>query len=148
MRFTPATVLNIIALVGVGGVLLTTSLSSEKVPGIDPMTTASISADGETSQIDIKHATRFMVVDHTKNETCIFALHRAEGYDVHRVAPAENCSGLSKRLSDARAWQELTNGLITITDRSGTPVLKLGPSDGFAYEVVEPTHLSMSLEAL
>lgn len=147
MRWTPATVLNTIAIVGVGGVLLTATLSGEQSPGIDPMTTASISTGSDVSKVDISTATRFMVVDHSQNETCIFALHRAEGYDVHRVAPAENCRGLSKRLSDARAWQELANGLITITDRSGTPVLKLGPSDGFAYEVVEPTHLAMSLEA-
>lgn len=146
MRWT-ATVLNSVALLGVGGVLLTTTLAAQKSPGIDPMTTASISTGSDVSKVDISKATRFMVVDHSRNETCIFALHRAEGYDVHRVAPADNCVGLSKRLSDARAWQELANGLITITDRSGAPVLKLGPSDGFAYEVVEPTHLSMSLEA-
>lgn len=147
MRWTPATILNTVAIAGVGGVLLTATLGSEQIPGIDPMTTASISSGSEMTGINLQSATRFMVIDHSQDETCIFALHRAEGYDVHRVAPAENCTGLSKRLSDARAWQELANGLITITDRSGTPVLKLGPSDGFAYEVVEPAHLSMSLEA-
>jgi hypothetical protein len=88
-----------------------------------------------------------MVVDHSANQTCIFALHRAEGYDVHRVEPAKTCQGLSRRLTDARAWQEMPNGRVTITDRAGVAILKLGPSDGFAYEVVEPSTLAMSLEA-
>lgn len=147
MRIAPATILNTVAVLGVGGLLLTTALTSEQSPGIDPMTTASISTEGAISTIDIGKANRFMVIDHSRDATCIFSLYRAEGYDVHRVAPGDNCGELSKRLSDARAWQEMANGLITITDRSGKPVIRLGPSDGFAYDVYEPNYLSMSLEA-
>jgi uncharacterized membrane protein len=146
MRFTPANLLNGVAFLGVGAIIVTT-LAGEQSPGVDMMTTASITASASSALPNLQRANRFMVVDHQAGKTCIFALHRAEGYDVHRVEPAKNCKGVSQRLTDARAWQEMPNGAITITDRAGDAILKLGPADGFAYEVTEPSHLAMSLEA-
>lgn len=141
MRWTPANLLNGAALAGVGAIMVTAMVPP--TPGVDPMTTASISSESAAAS----QANRFMVVDHKAGRTCIFALHRAVGYDVHRVDPADNCANVSQRLADARAWQEMPDGKITITDRSGAAILKLGPADGFAYEVTEPSHLTMSLEA-
>lgn len=147
MRVSPANVFNGIALAGISAILLVT-LAQERDMGIDPMTTASTTSSAPRAVPPQAHrADRFMVVDHTAGKTCIFALHRAEGYDVHRVEPADNCASVSNRLTDARAWQEMPNGSVTITDRAGQPILRLGPSDGFAYEVTEPTYLALSLEA-
>ncbi|MEM0900368.1 MAG: AprI/Inh family metalloprotease inhibitor [Pseudomonadota bacterium] len=145
MRFTPANVLNGIALAGVATILGSQFFIADPEPGIDPITTSSVS---KTSAPTAHKANRYMVVDHNASQTCLFDLHRAEGYDVHRVEPASNCDGLSNRIADARAWKEMANSTITITDRAGRPILKLGPSDGFAYEVIEPAGMQLSLEAL
>lgn len=122
------------AILGVVGMVALSNKPAETAAnGIDPIVTAST-------------ANRFMVVDHDRNRTCIVALHRAEGYDVHRIEPG-NCKDMPAHLADARAWQHSPQDTIRITDSHGNFLMKLGPSDGFAWEVVQPSSLSMSFEA-
>ncbi|MCI5074769.1 hypothetical protein [Oricola sp.] len=107
-------------------------------PGIDKTTTASIDT--------LRQADRFMVVDHAHNRTCIVALHRAKGYDVHRVEPG-HCSGMPKELLTARAWQDTETGKVRITDHTGKVLMRLSAKDQFGWDVVEPKALSLSFEA-
>ena len=74
-------------------------------------------------------------------------LHRAEGYDVHRVEPSENCQTVNPQLASARTWQENASGTVILTDHKGNALMRLGRADGFAWEVVEPRGMAISLEA-
>jgi hypothetical protein len=108
-------------------------------PGIDTMTTSSVAT--------IDNADRFMVVDHAENRTCIVALQRAKGYDVHRLEPA-NCGNMPVELSRARTWQDTTKGKVRITDRHGKVLMRLSAGDKFGWTVVEPKGLAaLSFEA-
>jgi hypothetical protein len=107
-------------------------------PGIDTMTTASIAPPAS--------ADRFMVVDHAHNRTCIVALHRAEGYDVHRLEPG-HCGGMPVELGEARTWQDTEVGKVRITDRRGNVLMRLTADDRFGWNVVEPANLALSFEA-
>jgi hypothetical protein len=91
-------------------------------------------------------ASNFMVVDHENARTCIVALHRAEGYDIHRVEPA-NCDGMPAELAAARTWQDTPAGDVRITDHHGKALMTLAAGDGFAWEVVEPRDIALSFEA-
>lgn len=104
---------------------------------LDRTTTASIPAIA---------ADHFMVVDHAHNRTCILALHRAEGYDVHRVEPGQ-CDGMPKAVAMARTWQDIDNGHVRITDRKGNVVMRLQAADRYGWNVTEPASLSVSFEA-
>lgn len=107
-------------------------------PGIDPMTTASV--------VSAENADRFMVVDHAHNHTCIVALHRAPGYDIHRLEPG-HCDGMPADLADARTWQDTETGKVRITDRKGNVLMRLSVSDEYGWDVVEPKNLALSFEA-
>ena len=107
-------------------------------PGIDTMTTASV--------VDLSRADRFMVVDHARNTTCILALHRAEGYDVHRVEPGL-CDGMPQQVVSARTWQDTARDRVRITDRHGNVLMRLAADDRFGWNVVEPKKLSLTFEA-
>ena len=50
-------------------------------------------------------------------------------------------------LASARTWQDTPAGDVRITDHTGKVLMKLGVSDGFAWEVVEPQDLALSFEA-
>ncbi|GAB4361703.1 MAG: hypothetical protein Kow0026_25020 [Oricola sp.] len=106
-------------------------------PGIDTMTTASVTPPAS--------ADRFMVVDHAHNRTCIVALHRAEGYDVHRLDPGR-CADMPAALENARTWQDTETGKVRITDRQGNVLMRLSAGDRFGWNVVEPAGLALSFE--
>lgn len=114
-------------------------------PGIDPITTASVQA--HASQIPARLGDQFTVINHQENRACVMRIHRAEGYDVHRVEPSENCAGVAPKLSSARTWQENASGSVILTDHKGNTLMRLGRADGFAWEVVEPVNVAISLEA-
>ena len=99
-----------------------------------------------TAAFDADQASRFMVVDHVNSRTCIVALHRAEGYDIHRVEPGD-CAQMPAELAAARTWQDTPAGDVQITDHRGNTLMRLGASDGFAWEVVEPRNVALSFEA-
>lgn len=107
-------------------------------PGIDTMTTASV--------VDLSKANRFMVVDHSRNNTCILALHRAEGYDVHRVEPGL-CEDMPSEVASARTWQDTARDHVRITDRHGKVIMRLAADDRFGWNVVEPKKLKLTFEA-
>lgn len=105
-------------------------------PGVDTMTTASV---------DLDRADHFMVVDHARNRTCIVALHRAEGYDVHRVEPG-NCADMP-RIAAARTWQDTERRKVRITDHTGKVLMRLTADDRYGWNVVEPKNLDLTFEA-
>lgn len=107
-------------------------------PGIDTITTASV--------VDLSRANRFMVVDHARNHTCIVALHRAEGYDVHRVEPGL-CDDMPREVASARTWQDTERDHVRITDRHGDVLMRLAADDRFGWNVVEPKSLNLTFEA-
>ncbi|MEL6201092.1 MAG: AprI/Inh family metalloprotease inhibitor [Pseudomonadota bacterium] len=110
-------------------------------PGIDPTTTASVPA------VRPLEGNRFVVINHLNNESCVMALHRADGYAVHRLEPAHNCAAVGNEFAVARAWQETKQGEVTVTDHRGNQVMKLVRSDGFEWEVVKPARIQASLAA-
>ncbi|QKV20314.1 hypothetical protein [Oricola thermophila] len=124
------------AVLGIAGMMAMGSGIAD--PGIDTMTTASIAPPAD--------ADRFMVVDHARNRTCIVALHRAAGYDIHRLEPGK-CDGMPPALSEARIWQDTATGRVRITDRKGNVVMRLSADDRFGWNVVEPADLALSFEA-
>ena len=149
MAWSFADMFNIAAGAGVIALLTTAGLVGPTNLGIDPITTASTSDDKQAAENkgSVRDYDRFMVIDHSGRGTCLFALFRAEGYDVHRVEPGASCGTVAKRLPSARIWSEDAQGTVTIADRDGLPVMRLAPSDGLAYEVIEPANMALSLEA-
>ncbi len=107
-------------------------------PGVDRMTTASV--------VSAENADRFMVVDHAHNRTCIVALHRAAGYDIHRLEPG-HCDGMPAELALARTWQDTETGKVRITDRQGNVLMRLAAADRYGWNVVEPKNIDLSFEA-
>lgn len=99
-----------------------------------------------TASVSAGDASRFMAVDHRNSRTCVLALHRAEGYDVHRLEPG-NCEEMPAQLAAARTWQDTPSGDVKITDYRGNTLMKLAAGDGFAWEVVEPGNVALSFEA-
>ncbi|TCD11349.1 hypothetical protein [Oricola cellulosilytica] len=91
-------------------------------------------------------ADRFTVIDHRAGETCVIAIHRAEGYGARRVEPGD-CGAVNGGLVAARTWQDTAAGDVRITDSDGNTLMKLAASDGFAWEVMEPRNVALSFEA-
>lgn len=91
-------------------------------------------------------ADRFTVIDHRASETCVIAIHRAEGYGARRVEPGD-CGAMPGDLTSARTWQNTPAGDVRITDSDGNTLMKLAASDGFAWEVIEPRNVALSFEA-
>ena len=143
MRFNTTQWLNGFAVAGAAAMIIAAGagVPGSAPSGIDPMTTASVTPAPSAS------GDRFMALDHRTNIRCSFRLHRADGYDVHRVEPGSSCARLGDRFARARAWQETGRGTVTITDHRGTPLMRLAPGDGFAWEVVEPVNVKVSLAA-
>lgn len=143
MRFTGAQILNFSAIGGVIAMMSAAAVTGHDIndPGIDTMTTAGIPT---ARPID---ADRFLAVDHTNNRTCMLALHRADGYDVHRIEPSDKCDGVGATFAEARTWREDSTGTVTVTDYRGNVLMKLARSDGFAWDVIEPRTVQASLSA-
>ncbi len=140
MRLNTTNMLNGISIAGVGAMMIA-GASFGTNPGIDPITTASVPTARPFS------GDMFMALDHRTNQTCLFALHRDPGYDVHRIEPAKNCATLGTSFAAARAWREDRVGMVTVTDHRGNELLKLARGDGFAWEVVSPRNVEISFSA-
>ena len=148
MRFSATKILNAMALSGAAAMMVYGSFYGDlgsANPGIDPITTASVKA--HSSQIPARLGDQFTVINHQANRACVLRIHRAEGYDVHRVEPSQNCVGVAPQLASARTWQENASGAVVLTDHKGNALMRLGRADGFAWEVVEPVNVAISLEA-
>lgn len=133
--------LNILAVAGISAMLVAAGARAPQdnaQAGIDPITTASTAGH---------QGNRFVVIDHITDRRCIFRLHRAEGYDVHRVEPGQGCDEMGAPFASARAWQETGRATVTVTDHRGTVLMQLAPGDGFAWEAIEPQYLRISLAA-
>lgn len=147
MGFSGTTILNCAAIVGVAG-MVTLGASQANFQGnrdgVDMMATASIAA----APFATPNADDFTLINHATNQTCIIHLHRAEGYDVHRIEPEAGCATALTEISAARAWKEGAKETVTISDRKGNSLMKLARGDGFAWEVIEPKNLKVSLSAL
>lgn len=131
--------LNAAAALGVGAMLLAAAGFDQ--PGIDPTTTASIPS------VRPMEGNRFIAINHLTNTSCVLALHRAPGYAVHRVEPAQNCAAVGDEFVIARAWRETTQGEVTLADHRGKTLMKLARSDGFEWEVIRPASIQASLAA-
>lgn len=143
MRFLSTQWLNVLAIAGLGAMMIAAGAETRTatVAGVDPVTTASI-----TSRADWRHADRFTAIDHRTQMSCQFVLHRATGYSVHRIEPDPSCGKLGAPFQHARAWRE-DRATVTVTDHRGMALMKLAPGDGFAWEVIEPANLRVSLAA-
>lgn len=142
MHVSPHQWLNIAAVAGIGAMMVATGLDTgafDRAPGIDTMTTGAIPGAAG--------ADRFMAVDHRTDHACVMSLHRATGYDVHRIEPGLACATLGDEFASARAWREDGRGLVTITDHRGKTLLRLSHGDGFAYDVIQPRDRHVSLSA-
>lgn len=134
--------LNILAIAGIGAMMVAAGVhapNSDAQSGIDPITTA--------STVVAHQGNRFVAINHITDQRCIFNLHRAEGYDVHRIEPDQNCDVLGAPFSIARAWQETGRDTVTVTDHRGAVLMQLAPGDGFAWEAIKPANLRISLAA-
>jgi hypothetical protein len=149
MRFSAVTIFNCITVTGAASMMLVGAYNDKAYSlgsdGIDTMSTASVQAHVTAQPKAL--ADRFTVRNHADGRSCIVKLHRAEGYNVHRIEPSENCAAVTGMLASARAWRENNDGLVAITDRSGKSLMKLIPGDGLAWEVIEPRNIALSLEA-
>ncbi len=148
MRFSATNILNGMALSGAAALMVHGAFYDgveASQLGIDPITTASIQAHTASNIVDLSDS--FTVINHRDNRACVMRLHRAEGYDVHRVEPSQNCASVAPELATARAWQENASGTVTLKDYKGNHLMRLSRSDGFAWEVVEPVNVAISLEA-
>lgn len=143
MALSVANILNATAGAGVLALLAAASLAD--MPGadvgIDPIVTAS---QGISKSPVYDH---YMLVDHRSNRSCLVALYRAPGYDVHRVEAGEECSDIHASLADARVWHETPQGEVTLADIRGNKIMSLAPGDGMAYEVLAPANVLLSMEA-
>lgn len=148
MRFSATNILNGIALSGAAGLMVYGAFYDgiePRSPGVDPITTASVQAHVGSRTAAL--GDNFTVINHRDNRACVMRIHRAAGYDVHRVEPSENCTSVAPELATARAWQENASGTVTLKDYQGNHLMRLSRSDGFAWEVVEPVNVAISLEA-
>ncbi len=148
MRFSATNILNGMALCGAASLMVYGAFYNgiePANPGIDPITTASVQAHTATNPVDLGNS--FTVINHRDNRACVMRIHRADGYDVHRVEPSQNCTSVAPELATARAWQENASGTVTLKDYKGNHLMRLSRSDGFAWEVVEPVNVAISLEA-
>ncbi len=148
MRFSATNILNGMALSG-GAALMVYGAFYEGISsnhlGIDPITTASVQAHAASNVAEL--GSSFTVINHRDNRACVVRIHRAEGYDVHRVEPSQNCNSVAPELAGVRAWQENASGTVTLKDYKGNHLMRLSRSDGFAWEVIEPINVAISLEA-
>lgn len=145
MHVSPHQWLNIAAVAGIGAMMVATGFDTgafDRNPGIDTIITGSV-----PNNAAIAGADRFMAIDHVSDRSCVMSLHRAAGYDVHRIEPGLACTELGDEFAQARAWREDGRGLVTITDHRGKTLLRLSHGDGFAYDVVQPRDLQVSLSA-
>jgi len=147
MRFSATNILNGVALSGAAALMVYGAFYNGVEPnlGVDPITTASVQAHAASNIAELGN--QFTVINHRDNRACVMRIHRAEGYDVHRIEPSENCKSVAPELASARTWQENASGTVTLTDYRGNHLMRLGRSDGFAWEVVEPLNVAISLEA-
>lgn len=148
MRFSATKILNGMALSGAATLMVYGALydgADPRHPGVDPITTASVQAHAATNAAYL--GDQFTVINHRDNRACVMRIHRAEGYDVHRVEPSENCAGVTPELVHARTWQENASGTVTLTDHKGNHLMRLSRADGFAWEVIEPLNVAISLQA-
>lgn len=149
MRFSAVNIINCLTVTGVASMLMVGAYQDKEfvagADGIDTMSTASVQAHAAT--MPTVSADHFTVRNHSDGRSCIIKLHRADGYNVHRLEPSANCASVDETLANARVWKESNDGLVAVTDRKGKDLMKLIPSDGFAWEVIEPTNISISLEA-
>lgn len=148
MRFSATNILNGMAMSGAAALMVYGAFYEGIEPnnlGVDPITTASLQVHAASNVAELGDS--FTVINHRDNRACVMRIHRAEGYDVHRVEPSQNCSSVAPELAGARAWQENASGTVTLKDYKGKHLMRLSPSDGFAWEVVEPINVAISLEA-
>jgi len=143
MRLSSTQWLNMLAIAGLGAMMIAAGAETRQAgaDGVDPITTASVAA-----RLDGRHADRFTAIDHRTQMSCQFVLHRASGYSVHRIEPDASCGRLGVPFERARAWRE-DRATVTVTDHRGETLMKLAPGDGFAWEVIEPSYLRVSLAA-
>ncbi|MEL6920672.1 MAG: hypothetical protein AAFO77_06550 [Pseudomonadota bacterium] len=139
MRLNGPDMFNAAAVAGVVAMMF--AAAGYQNPGVDPIMTASVPS------VRPMEGDRFIAINHLNNTSCVFALHRAKGYAVHRIEPAKNCAALGQEFSTARAWQETNQGEVTITDFQGRSIMKLTRSDGFAWQVIKPARIQASLAA-
>ncbi len=146
MQVSPHQWLNIAAVAGIGAMMVATGFETgafDGEPGIDTIVTGSVTGGAAAAA----SANRFMAIDHRSDRTCVMSLHRAAGYDVHRIEPGLDCDALGSEFAAARAWREDGRGLVTITDHRGKTLMRLSHGDGFAYDVVHPGDRHVSLSA-
>lgn len=148
MRFSATNILNGVAMSGAAALMVYGAfyqdIDSDNL-GVDPITTASVQAPAAAHAAALGNS--FTVINHRDNRACVMQIHRAEGYDVHRVEPSQNCASVAPELATVRAWQENASGTVTLKDYKGNHLMRLSRSDGFAWEVVEPLNVAISLEA-
>lgn len=144
MRFLSSQWLNALAIAGIGAMMIAAGAETRQdaPDGIDRIITASTVPSSA-----VRDADRFLAIDHRTQMSCQFVLHRAEGYDVHRIEPGPSCHRLGDHFVRARAWREDRRHTVTVTDHRGSALMRLAPGDGFAWEVIEPGYLRVSLAA-
>ncbi|MDZ7822873.1 MAG: hypothetical protein U5K75_01745 [Ahrensia sp.] len=149
MRFSATNILNGVGVAGAIAMMVFGAYQANEFTagrdGIDRLTTASVNVHAKTQIAAL--ADQFTVISHRDNRSCVLKLHRAIGYDVHRIEPSQNCDTVRQEFSLARAWQENAAGTVTIADRTGKRLMKLARGDGFAWDVIEPANMNISLDA-
>lgn len=145
-RLNTTNILNGMAFGGVAALVLTGAMTGLPNDGVDPITTASVSAHAKATDYS-GLADHFTVIDHAHNRTCVVQIHKAEGYDVHRVEPGATCAALSPELASARVWKENAGGMVTLADLKGHALFKMVRGDGFAWDVIEPARAELSFDA-
>ena len=78
--------------------------------------------------------------------TCLVEKATGPGPLAH-VIVAPDCDSVMPGLSTMRYWHENADGTVTLSADGKTPSVLFGPSDGVAYESVEPRTPLMALIA-
>jgi len=78
--------------------------------------------------------------------TCLVEKAAGPGPLVH-VIVAPDCDSVMPGLSTMRYWRESADGTVTLSADGKTQAVLFGPSDGVAYESVEPRTPLMALIA-
>ena len=78
--------------------------------------------------------------------TCLVEKATGPG-PVVNVIVAPDCDSVMPGLSTMRYWREGADGTVTLSADGKTPSVLFGPSDGVAYESVEPRTPLMALIA-
>ena len=78
--------------------------------------------------------------------TCLVEKAAGPGPLVH-VIVAPDCDSVMPGLSTMRYWRESADGTVTLSADGKTQAVLFGPSDGVAYELVEPRTPLMALIA-